>query len=284
MDMPFNQPRLDQSPSILIPYSYAFDAPSLREATNRIGFLGRVLAAFRIEKLVIYQDRDGAEYRRNALLVKEILDYLCTAPYLRRRIYTIRPSLRYAGLLPPLNIPTHPDVEDIRTDGIHYRQALVTASGHTSVLDAGLRKEVRIGRRLSRGSRVVLRVYVGRGRHEFQLLPPSSREVYNGFTTKIAGSLHDVVAEYSFRIATSRAGEDVRAALPTLMPRIKAEKTCIAFGASDRGLREIVAAVGKSLENLFDVVVNTVPGQGVRTVRTEEAVAYTLAILNLYYE
>jgi len=41
---------------------------------------------------------------------------------------------------------------------------------------------------------------------------------------------------------------------------------------------------GFRLEECFDHVLNTFPMQGVRTIRTEEAIAYTLAILNLVLE
>jgi predicted SPOUT superfamily RNA methylase MTH1 len=41
-------------------------------------------------------------------LIKTIFDYINTAPYLRRRLYPVVPELRFAGLLPPLNIPSHP--------------------------------------------------------------------------------------------------------------------------------------------------------------------------------
>ncbi|MEM4417393.1 MAG: putative RNA uridine N3 methyltransferase [Nitrososphaerota archaeon] len=273
---------MENPPAVLIPYSYAYDAPSLREATHRIGFLGRVLAAFRIERLILYRDREGGVYRRNALLVKELLDYLCTAPYLRKRLYSLRPSLRYAGLLPPLNIPTHPDVEDIRVEGIHYRQALVVSSGDTSLLDAGLRREVRLGRRLGRGSRVVLRVEVGGGGRRFKLVPSSSLEVYDGFRTSLAEGLEEALRGYDVKIATSRYGEDAAAELPSLRHLARSGRVCIAFGAYDRGLEEIVGGSGRRLEELFTKVLNTVPGQGVRTVRTEEALAYTLAIWNLH--
>jgi predicted SPOUT superfamily RNA methylase MTH1 len=281
--MSFIQPRRPNPIHILIPYSYAYDTPSLREATARIGFLGRVLATFRVERLVLYRDREGEEYRRHAHLVKEILDYLCTAPYLRKRLYRLKPSLRYAGLLPPLNIPTHPEVDDIKRVGTHYRQALVIAAGHTSVVDAGLRRDIRIPRRLAAGSRIIIKAEVGEARHRFQHIAGDSGEVYDGFTTAIMGSLQDILRDYQLRIATSRKGENIAKIIPELVKDIgNAQKTCIAFGAADRGLYEIVEETGGSMEKLFHKIVNTVPGQGVRTVRTEEALAYTLAIINIH--
>jgi predicted SPOUT superfamily RNA methylase MTH1 len=48
-------------------------------------------------------------------------------------------------------------------------------------------------------------------------------------------------------------------------------------------LHEIAADEGWRLEDVFDYVVNTVPCQGTETVRTEEALLATLAVLNLEF-
>ncbi|MEM2064783.1 MAG: putative RNA uridine N3 methyltransferase, partial [Candidatus Caldarchaeum sp.] len=63
--------------------------------------------------------------------------------------------------------------------------------------------------------------------------------------------------------------------------RMRGGRVCVAFGAADRGLRQIAEELELDLGTLFDVAVNFAPGQGVKTIRTEEALAYTLAILNL---
>jgi predicted SPOUT superfamily RNA methylase MTH1 len=94
--------------TVLLPQSFASDVPGLREATSRIGFVGRVLATFRADTLLLYPDSREKTHLRNAGFIREVLEYLVTAPYLRKQLYPLKPSLRYAGLLPPLNIPTHP--------------------------------------------------------------------------------------------------------------------------------------------------------------------------------
>ncbi|MDW7978648.1 MAG: putative RNA uridine N3 methyltransferase, partial [Candidatus Caldarchaeum sp.] len=58
-------------------------------------------------------------------------------------------------------------------------------------------------------------------------------------------------------------------------------RTCVAFGAFDRGLKQIAEELQLDYSKLFDITVNTAPRQAVKTIRTEEALAYTLAILNL---
>jgi predicted SPOUT superfamily RNA methylase MTH1 len=54
----------------------------------------------------------------------------------------------------------------------------------------------------------------------------------------------------------------------------------VAFGSRRLGLTQIVKQEGKSPDDVFDFFVNTVPAQNVATVRTEEAVLISLALLN----
>jgi predicted SPOUT superfamily RNA methylase MTH1 len=63
----------------------------------------------------------------------------------------------------------------------------------------------------------------------------------------------------------------------------KANSTLILFGAPARGLHEIAKDEGSNLNSLVDFVLNTVPGQGTETVRTEEALMATLAVLNIHF-
>jgi hypothetical protein len=57
----------------------------------------------------------------------------------------------------------------------------------------------------------------------------------------------------------------------------------VAFGAPARGLHEIVGAEGANLNNIADFVVNMIPEQGTETVRTEEALLASLAVLNVQF-
>ncbi len=61
------------------------------------------------------------------------------------------------------------------------------------------------------------------------------------------------------------------------------QQVLVAFGAPSRGLHEIVKEEGARLEDLVDFVVNTIPEQGTATVRTEEALLASLAILNIRF-
>ncbi|MCS7137120.1 MAG: hypothetical protein NZ941_01980, partial [Candidatus Caldarchaeum sp.] len=252
---------------MLLPYSFASDVPSLREATVKAGFVGRVVATFRVDEVILYPDRREKPDVRNARWLKDVLDYLSTAPYLRMLKYPLKPGLRYAGLLPPLNIPSHPEPDAVKTEGTHYRQALVIASGETSTLEAGLRKPLKIKRKLPKNAVVSLKIKVKGRRLKYSLVPRSS-QVYTGYRVRIADSLENALKPFSFRIATSRLGEPVENVLDKLRERMAAGgRTCVAFGAFDRGLKQIAEELQLDYSKLFDITVNTAPRQAVKTIR-----------------
>jgi len=275
-ETPRRRARID----VLIPSSFSRDSPHPRDRMIRLGLIARCLAAARVEALLIYHEDPEKPDKPNAKLIKLVMDYLNTAPYLRKRLFKLRPELRYAGILPPLNIPTHP--EEPRMSEAHYREGLVIESGERSLVDAGLEKPLRVRRRLKKGSRIIVRIQPSNGRQKISIKSRRKAEIYPGFRTAILDEkLQEIVKAYDLRIATSRKGVDIREVWSGLGERLmKSSRACIAFGAAKEGLYEIAEKQGFSLDQEFDYVVNTFPAQGVRTIRTEEALAYTLAIIN----
>lgn len=279
--MGFTAPRRRVRLDVLIPSSFSKDTPHPRDRMLRLGMLARALAAARAEALLIYHEDPERPDSRNAEEIRLVMEYLNTAPYLRRRLYPLTKALRYAGVLPPLNIPTHP--EKPAADEEHWREGLVTSSNEASTIEAGLGKPVKVSKRLRKGSRVLLHVKPGKRGPRVRAVSRRKAEVYPGFRAAVvAEPLAEAVKPYDLRIATSRKGEDVREALPRLREALQAaKKVCVAFGAAKQGLYEIAEKQGARLEETFHLILNTFPRQGVKTIRTEEAVHYTLAILNL---
>jgi predicted SPOUT superfamily RNA methylase MTH1 len=87
---------------------------------------------------------------------------------------------------------------------------------------------------------------------------------------------------FSLKIATARIGDDFRAVATEIDQRWRGN-ILVGFGAPSRGLHEIVHDEGLELSALVDFIVNTVPNQGTVTVRAEEALLATLAVLNMYF-
>ena len=183
------------------------------------------------------------------------------------------------GLLPPLNIPTHPESKG--EEGEHYREGFVVSSGETSLIEAGMGRPLKVERRYARGRRLILRVRRRGKKIAFRVIPYDKAQVYYGYKVVVTRrSLEEAVERYSLKIATSRLGDAVQGMWSSLGDKLRESgKTCVAFGSAEKGIEEMMTL--EQMRRTFDFVVNTVPNQGVRTVRTEEALAYTLAILNV---
>ncbi|KPV62762.1 MAG: hypothetical protein AOA66_1218 [Candidatus Bathyarchaeota archaeon BA2] len=82
-------------------------------------------------------------------------------------------------------------------------------------------------------------------------------------------------------IATSRYGAPFTEVADKLARYLKkSHKILVAFGAPTQGLNEILAHENLKLNEVAHFTVNTIPNQGTETVRTEEALYASLAMLN----
>ncbi|MEM0482047.1 MAG: putative RNA uridine N3 methyltransferase [Nitrososphaerota archaeon] len=268
---------------VLIPSTYAEDAAHLREKTMRIGFLFRAMTIFRVSQMIIYEE-DPEKPSENSELIKLLCEYLSTPPYLRKKLFRLRPELRYAGLLPPLNIPTHPPSPIPPSDTWELREGLLERRGELTLLHAGLRRPIVLEARRGHGGRVLLLVRSQGKKIKFRIRRPKELPYYLG--TKVLthkGTLREIVKRYRYSIATDREGEPVIDAWDRISTALKTVKgpVCVAFGSYRRGLGEIAELQNSRLEEVFDICVNFIPYQGVRSVRTEEAVYSVLALLNI---
>ncbi len=270
---------------VAVPVSTVTVEPGLEMKTIKIGQIVRSLAIFRVKGLVVYLDRAGDP--RDIELVKTVVSYMITAPYLRRRVFPPNnPYLRYAGVLPPLQLETHgaggPRVGEVR-------QALVISKrGDRVVVDAGLGKPVEVklsGVNVKRGQIIHVRIESLGDRPKLAVIDELD-PIYTGFTLDFRDGLMQAIRLFRSRgcslIATSRKGVSVVNIFERLV-EVASKASCLAvlFGAPDKGLYEIAGDEGIDLEKEVDMVVNTIPGQGVLRVRTEEALTATLAIVNL---
>ena len=93
--------------------------------------------------------------------------------------------------------------------------------------------------------------------------------------------VHD--KEFDLIIATSKKGNSFIDRTRELAKKWKsANNIIIEFGSPQRGLFEIARDEGIDLFNHADFVINTIPNQGTKTIRTEEAIFASLAIFNLH--
>ena len=269
--------------SVALPATLTLDIPHLREKTARLGFVSRALATFRVEEVIIYRDRPGAEVDREASLIEKMLTYIETPQYLRRLLFKMDPDLRYAGTLPPLRTPNHPDKQN-PSPGL-LREGVVVQSGSSSMIEAGFRNLVRVRSKLLTSERMTIRLTKDLPELEGEIIEPSRLTIYWGFRVARGNvSLPEIVRSRKFdlTISTSRKGTDVREITPDLTTKWKsARHPLIVFGSPNEGIPEILARSGMNVSNAMDFNLNTIPGQGVETIRTEEALWGSLAVLNV---
>jgi predicted SPOUT superfamily RNA methylase MTH1 len=261
--------------SIYVPISILSDVSSLIEKTFKVGQIARHASIFRVERIVVYKDSKSASHE-DGYLIRDLLAYAETPQYLRKLIFPIMPNLKYAGLIPPLRTPHHP----LGSDNPIFREGFVLKSGKgMSRVEIGLRAPVEVAEELTPHKRVTLRNLDGRW------VPSSKSEAphYWGYETRL--ELKPLLSlircgSCGFVIATSRLGKPLSSVAGDIQAALTWEKQIsILFGSPGEGLNEILAREGAKPEDISDVVVNMIPEQGTATVRTEEAVAITLAVM-----
>jgi len=226
-----------------------------------------------------------------------LLSYLETPPHLRRHLCPLHPNLRTAGTLPSLDLPHHHRAEEwcLYREGV----TLPGADEHGTFVEAGLRIPVTVEDQIPESTRVTLKFLPGAEEDAKNkkaevikaeaVNPAEPREesgYYWGFNVRKAGCLSDVFTEctydggYDITIGTSERGIDVE----KLYSGNEEQKVgnfkhiLIVFGGvaglevavkNDKELQKLGVVEAK---DVFDRWVDVCPGQGSRTIRTEEAV------------
>jgi predicted SPOUT superfamily RNA methylase MTH1 len=273
--------------SIAIPASVVSDTPHLREKTSKVGLIGRAAAIFRVDEIVIFPDTHTIQ-RSEIDLVSTLLSYLETPQYLRKRLFKLSPNLQYAGILPPLRTPHHPlsrRTKDLRVG--EFREAVVLSSTERqTLLDIGVEQPgLTRSKGLAVGKRVTVKVVKVGKPVEVVLSNRDEAPLYWGYTVAVEERSFGSLTEeggFDLTVATSKHGSPIADVAGKIVEKWEeSSRVLVAFGAPNQGLREIVGREGLRLDELVDFVVNTLPIQGTETVRTEEALIASLAVLNI---
>ena len=270
--------------SIAIPASMVSEHSHLRDKTEALGRVGRAAAIFRVEEIIVYPDEPD-----ESTLMKYILGYMETPQYLRKRLFDVRPELRYAGILPPLRTPHHPledRVENVTAGEVREGAVTdVTEGGY--MVDVGLDTLMEVkGRAPSRGSRVTVQIVEKEPTLRGRPAKKSRIGAYWGYDLR--GSNYRLCElalspEWDLTIATSRKGDEFDSAAHEIRSAwAESRRTLVAFGSHSEGVHEIIGRERRRAEECFRFIVNTIPEQGTETVRTEEALHATLALLNTF--
>lgn len=271
---------------ILVPVSITVEISGLREKTSKIGQIGRSLAVFRVDEVSIYNDYDPdiKNPRKEASLIEVLLQYMETPQYLRKRLFPYMKELRYAGLLPPLRTPHHPLEEERNERGDIREAAVIDSKKGESRLDLGLPMEGVLKEELEEKTRITVKIEgkIDEDRVLVRRVDKKDIDDYWGFEINRVNSLAQGIgkAKVGYNLGTSRYGQNWNEVVETVKEDTK-KNIVLVFGGPNQGLFEICKKQGDDPNSLFDVIVNTIPNQGTKTVRTEEALTSTLAILNI---
>jgi predicted SPOUT superfamily RNA methylase MTH1 len=279
--------RRDRNLAVAIPVSIVSDIPHLREKTLKIGLIGRAAAIFRVNEIIVFPDNLGANQKRDKNLIVTLLSYMETPQYLRKRLFKIKPELRYAGILPPLRTPHHPLAKRTKQLKVgEYREgAILSVNEFGSIVDIGVERHALLpDKKLPVNKRVTVKITKLGKRPRVTLANREEIEAYWGYTvtsSKVSFGQLAKSRDYDLVIGTSKIGTPLAEVSDELAERWKKSSSIlVAFGAPTQGLQEIVAQENISLGKVADFTVNTIPAQGTETVRTEEALYASLALLN----
>lgn len=287
------------------------------QRTTIVSHLARALAVFGVDEVVIFDDShpdtrprkvDPSSYTGDidpCGYLDHLLQYLEMPPFMRRTLLPIHPNLRGAGLLPSLDIPSHPH----QSDWLPYCEGVTlpgkTKKGSGSLVDVGRREgPLTIEADVPPKTRITVKVDENDPSQAEPVDPTAPRTeggYYWGFTTRRCGSLSAVFEEcafeggYDFSIGTSERGVHVPEAFPER--KLRKEQTSfnhliVVFGGprgleyaaeNDPALGEMGIVRGRTKE-LFDHWINILPGQGSRTIRTDEALFIGLGALRRLWD
>nr|XP_020475151.1 putative methyltransferase C9orf114 homolog isoform X1 [Monopterus albus] len=287
--------------SVALPGSVLDNAQSAELRTYLAGQIARACVVFCVDEIIVFDEQGedvksiegefkGVGKKGHACVqLARILQYLECPQYLRKWFFPKHQDLQYAGLLNPLDSPHHMRIDEES----EYREGIIldrpAKQGKGSLVNCGMRKDVRIDKQLQSGLRVTVQLHktqnqeskIYKGVVVAPHVPRTEGGLYWGYSVRLASCLSAVFTEspykggYDLTIGTSERGSNVDQT--TLSPF---RHLLVVFG----GLQGLEASVDSD-QNLdvtdpsvlFDLYLNTCPGQGSRTIRTEEAILISMA-------
>lgn len=261
--------------SVFIPNSFLNETKDLKIRTYKVGIIGRALAVFQADNVVIYNDDNGNE--EDGKFIAEILSFMDTPQYLRKRAFPIRSELKHVGILPPLRAPHHPLDKSPKVGD--FRQGFtVKRNNKGTFVDIGMDKLAFCKEQLT-AKKIFSFKITKISKKEVIVTPEEPDDIYWGYNVissnkSLKNSLKLIKPD--FVVETTRYGDSINSIFDELKLKVEECKNiAILFGGPYSSIQENVENPNWDLVKL-----NTIPNQGTETVRTEEAVVATLSLFN----
>lgn len=290
--------------SIALPGSILDNAQSPELRTYLAGQIARAAVVFNVDEIIVFDESGSTEKTTEGefsgvgkhghanVQLARILQYLECPQYLRKSFFPQHKDLQYAGVLNPLDSPHHMRA----SDEAHYREGVVvkkhSKEGKGSYVNVGLTKDIQIDKQLLPGVRVTVKMDINtldKKKQKGTVVSPSEPRthagLYWGYTVRLASSIGAVFTDcpfkemYDMTIGTSEKGADID---DFMVDKAGFKHALVVFGGVQGLERALEADENLKVDDpslLFQHYLNTCPGQGSRTIRTEEAVLITLSAL-----
>ncbi|MEM1942424.1 MAG: putative RNA uridine N3 methyltransferase [Candidatus Nitrosocaldus sp.] len=268
--------------SVAIPDSSLAEESTLREKSIKAARIARVLAIFGVEFVLIYRDT-SADYSKDGMLLRLVLEFMDTPQYLRKSLYERMRELRYAGLFPPLKAPHHKPyvrMDEVKVNDV--RQGVVVRRMRDRYyVDVGLDEPVLLEHadKVKVGERVSVAFTSPYPDLRCRLAREDEIKGYWGYRVRYAGTASDLLKSYSKKkseeslaIITSKLGRPVREIEQDIA---SARDIMLIFGSPYKDVHEIACNVRIDMP-----AYNFFPMQKVESVRLEEAMLGCLAVVN----
>ncbi|RIB35107.1 MAG: hypothetical protein BXU00_03175 [Candidatus Nanoclepta minutus] len=250
---------------LLIPSTFTGEKRDKKIRIFLISQVARAAVTFGINEVCIYYDPDPKfdSHGLGRFLVK-VLKYLNTPPYLRKVAFPLDKDLEEVGSSLPIKAEYH-------NDRSRYEYVYVLKKEGNEYLVTNGKEEFKV--RSNKDFRTRILVY---DKINKKFVEKYETEKYFGYEVfyynkPLPMLLEKLRKEGFYIIGTSRLGEDIRK-----IDLRKSEKVAIAFGSFARGFEDMF---GNKFKEMFDITINVVPNQLIYSIRTEEAIFYTLAVL-----
>ena len=262
--------------SVAIPESSLSDESLKIDKTRKISVLARACAIFKIDTIYVYQE---GNHKEDGSLMVMILKYLETPQFLRRRLFPKMNDLKFAGVLHPLKIPSHitpANSKNIRRGDV--REGVVVSIKGKRFVDAGINQLIPFFGNTAIGKRVTVQFKEGHPKFSVKEINKSEAPDYWGYSVKERANLFSLLNEWKGNtIITSRKGKT--ATKEQIAKYTKSDQPLLlVFGSPEKGVHEILGGKMKNVQNAKSL--NFFHDQATQTVRLEEALLGTLAIIN----
>jgi methyltransferase len=270
--------------SVAIPDSSLIDSKTLLEKSLRVAQFARAFSIFRVKQVYLYHDISYNAKHDDVKLITTLLEYLNTPQYLRRVLYPKMKQLQYAGMLPPIKSPHHKKF--LKTSHVRageIRMGVLLRHKGSWVVDVGLDQAIPFlgSNQESRKSNFRLSMSEGKLVAE-EIKDANLGQGYWGYNIIQLYSLSELAKRSTTVkfVITSRNGRSISIIRKSLIESLSnTAELVIVFGSPRKGVLETVSK-NDVMKFSSPLIINMFPLQGTDTVRLEEAIMGSLAIIN----